>query len=169
MRAGSPAGFGDAPTQTRAAPDLVPGGNLVAGLGGLAGLPGRAWADLPVEVFTLDPELVHQYGELAGECRAGLLGADALLQLQGPGFQGAGFLEDGDDDVGTFVEQVAHEAVAAMGDVAFVVGLAGLPAPGREAEIGADIGGSGEACRVVDDGGEGLGGDGADAGPSAFS
>src|SRR5687768_1271667 len=56
---------------------------------GLGGWP-------PVELLLAPPQLVHQDRELAGERRARLLAAEALLQAQSPAPQGAGPLDLGE-------------------------------------------------------------------------
>ena len=65
--------------------------------------------------------------------------------------------------MGCLVECGASQLVAAPADPALHVGLAGLVAPGRQAEMRADVARSAEAVRPVDRGAERQGGEWPDA------
>src|SRR4051812_22168847 len=56
-----------------------------------------------------------------------------------------------EDDPGRLVQVGAQQLVAAAGDVAGVILLAGLVAPRRQADVGPDAGRSGEALRRIHD------------------
>ena len=87
------------PTHTRAAARPRSGGTSAIG--------GRRSGRLPVEFFVSDPEFVHEDGEFARQCGAGFLGTGAFGEPFGPGLEGEGFFDDGDDVVGAFVEEMA--------------------------------------------------------------
>src|SRR3954453_17244047 len=89
--------------------------------------------------------------ELAGHGDGGLPGADPPRQTRPPGLQRRPARDPMKDDPGRLVQVGAQQLVAAAGDVAGVVRLAGLVAPRRQADVGPDAGRPGEALRRIHD------------------
>ena len=71
---------------------------------------------------------MHDDGEAASERYPGLFEATSFCDLERPGFQREALLRARQNRVGRFVEQLAHGAVALLGDPARPVDLAGLVA-----------------------------------------
>lgn len=82
---------------------------------------------------------MHDDREAASERDAGFLETSTLGDIHSPCLQGEGLPASGEDRVGCFVEQLAHRAIALLGDPPGPVDLAGLMAPGHETEVGASI------------------------------
>src|SRR3954468_4697425 len=103
------------------------------------------------------PEKDTSYGtmeddrELAGYGDGGLPGADPPRQTRPPGLQRRPARDTMEDDPGRLVQVGAQQLVAAAGDVAGVVLLAGLVAPRRQADVGPDTGRLGKALRRIHD------------------
>ena len=96
-----------------------------------------------------------------GDGRA--LEADLLPQLQAPDTQAAVRLGARQDHGRGFVEQTSQVGVAASRDMAVIVDLAGLVASRRQTQPRAHGTRRLEVRRILDRGGEGCGGDRADA------
>src|SRR5215212_4785350 len=105
----------------------------------------------PAEFAAVAPHAMEDDRELAGYGDGGLLGADPLRQACPPGFQRRPARDTMQDDPGRLVQVGAQQLVAAAGDVAGVVRLAGLVAPRRQADVGSDAGRLGEALRRIHD------------------
>src|SRR3546814_14909701 len=87
----------------------------------------------------VDEEGMHVDRKPTGECETGLLQAETLGDLNGPGFQGEGLTAQGKDRVGSFVQQLAHGPIALFGDPASPIELARLMASGHKAKVGPGI------------------------------
>src|SRR5688572_4583214 len=92
----------------------------------------------PAEGGAILPEPVQQCGELAREGDFRLLGAALLAEPHGPRLERRPALDPGQQNVRGFEQVAAGEPVAALRDPTADVALAGLEAPRRKAEIGAD-------------------------------
>src|SRR3954462_4695764 len=86
------------------------------------------------------PLCLAGHRELAGHGDGGLPGADPPRQARPPGLQHRPARDTMEDDPGRLVQVGAQQLVAAAGDVAGVVLLAGLVAPWRQADVGPDAG-----------------------------
>ncbi len=117
-----------------------------------------------LELGCIHPHAMHDDGQPTRDGNLGAAHADAFGERQPPclelGCTGIALQDDG-----CRLEEVrAQQAVAATGDVACHVDVAGLVAPGREAEIRTDRRRMLESCWIVDHGGIGQSDDNADAG-----
>ena len=88
---------------------------------------------------------MHNDREASGERDARFPHGGALGDGEGPILELQRPLAARQHDIRGLIEQRAHPPVAALGDAAGVVDLAGLVTAGHEAEIGADIARSPEA------------------------
>ncbi|BAR63663.1 hypothetical protein ACVIWV_009965 [Bradyrhizobium diazoefficiens] len=93
-----------------------------------------------------------------------LFGADPFGQLAAPALEGRTSPDNGQQDVRGFEQISPNLMVAAFGDAASSVDLAGLIMSWCQAEIGTDVGGMSEASGVVDGNDEGQSGQGTDTG-----
>src|SRR4051812_34913688 len=94
----------------------------------------------PAEFAAVAQHVMKDDRELPGHGDGGLLGADPLRQACPPGLQRRPARETMEDDPSRLVQVGAQQLVAAAGDVAGVVRLAGLIAPRRQADVGPDAG-----------------------------
>src|SRR3954464_15768998 len=101
----------------------------------------------PAEFAAVAQHAMEDDRELAGHGDGGLPGADPLRQACPPGLQRRPARNTMEDDPGRLVQVGAQQLVAAAGDVAGIVLLAGLIAPRRQADVGPDAGRLGEALR----------------------
>ena len=122
------------------------------------GGPGQELAEIrsgrlrlaPVERCAIDPDAVEDHGDLPGDGDLCLLHADPLRELHSPGLEGRPFFCSIKKD-GRGLEQVSSEKpVAPSRYLATGVSFAGLVAPRRKAEVGADGRGRSEARGIID-------------------
>src|SRR3954462_10913988 len=85
----------------------------------------------PAELIAVAQHAMEDDRELAGHGDGGLPGADPLRQTRPPSLQHRPARDPMEDDPGRLVQVGAQQLVAAAGDVAGVVRLAGLVAPRR--------------------------------------
>src|SRR3954468_18564025 len=105
----------------------------------------------PAELATIAQHAMENDRELAGHGDGGLPGADPPRQARPPGLQRRPARDPMEDDPGRLIQIGAQQLVAAAGDMAGVVLLAGLIAPRRQADVGPDAGRPGEALRRIHD------------------
>src|SRR4051794_16233831 len=105
----------------------------------------------PAELIAVAQHAMEDDREPAGHGEGGLPGADPLRQTRPPSLQHRPARDPMEDDPGRLVQVGAQQLVAAAGDVAGIVLLAGLVAPRRQADVGPDAGRLGEALRRIDD------------------
>src|ERR687893_51559 len=131
-------------------------GRPCAAAGGSGGLAIRCSCRVgllcrPAELAAVAQHAMENDRELAGHSDGGLPGADPPCQARPPGLQRRPARDTMEDDPGRLVQVGAQQLVAAARDVAGVVLLAGLVAPRRQADVGADAGRPGEALRRIHD------------------
>src|SRR3954453_12239410 len=105
----------------------------------------------PAELAAVAQHAMADDRELAGYGDGGLPGADPLRQTRPPGLQRRPARDTMEDDPGRLVQVGAQQLVAAAGDVAGLVLLAGLLTPRGEADVGPNAGRLGEALRRIHD------------------
>src|SRR4051812_21245005 len=105
----------------------------------------------PAELTAVAQHAMEDDRELPGYSDGGLPGADPPCQARPPGLQNRPARDPMEDDPGRLIQVGAQQLVAAAGDVAGVVLLAGLIAPRRQADVGPDAGRLGEALRRIHD------------------
>jgi len=117
-----------------------------------------------VERFAGGQHGVHDDGEFAGDGNRGTLEAEPLSQLQAPCAQIGLCPAAGERRCCGLVEQPAQVAITPSGDMPVIVDLAGLGAPGRQSNPGANRSRALEVARFLNRGDEGGGGYDTDAG-----
>src|SRR3954470_14171770 len=105
----------------------------------------------PAELAAVAQHAMEDDRELAGHGDGGLPGADPPRQACSPGLQRRPARDTMEDDPSRLVQVGAQQLVAAAGDAAGVVRLAGLVAPRRQPNVGPDAGRLGEALRRIHD------------------
>src|SRR3954464_13964513 len=105
----------------------------------------------PAELAAVAQHAMEDDRELPGYSDGGLPGADPPCQARPPGLQHRPARDPMEDDPGRLIQVGAQQLVAAAGDVAGVVLLAGLIAPRRQADVGPDAGRPGEALWRIHD------------------
>ena len=90
--------------------------------------------------------------QVACNRNGGALKADALPEFEAPAPQAAVGRAAGQDDRRRFVEKPSQMAIAPAGNVAIIVDLSRLVAPGRQPQPGADRAGLLEVVRILNGG-----------------
>src|SRR5580704_12375976 len=103
----------------------------------------------PMELAAIDPHAVQDHRQLAGDCNTGTCHTPAFGNVHAPGAQRRPFGAADQQRVGCLIECGTGQFVTASADAALYVGLAGLVAPRRQAEMGADIARLSKATRLV--------------------
>src|SRR5918994_720089 len=121
-------------------------------------------AEGPVEERAGFEHCMHRDRQFACNRNGGALKADALPEFEAPAPQAVVGRAAGQDDRRRFVEKPSQMAIAPAGNVAIIVDLSRLVAPGRQPQPGADRAGLLEVVRILNGGREGRRGDRADPG-----
>jgi hypothetical protein len=95
-------------------------------------------ANTPVEDRAGLEHRMHRDRQLTCHCNRRTLEADPLPELETPGPQAALGRAAGQDDGCRLKQKPSHMAIAPAGDMTVIVDLAGLVAPGGQAQPGAD-------------------------------
>jgi hypothetical protein len=144
---------------------LVPAGTLVTPKADLGRFKAASCgAHLCLELSAVGPDGVEDDSHFASNGNLRLFGADPFGQLAAPALEGRTSPDNGQQDVRGFEQISPNLMVAAFGDAASSVDLAGLIMSWCQAEIGTDVGGMSEASGVVDGNDEGQSGQGTDTG-----
>ncbi|UGX94242.1 hypothetical protein G6321_00053350 [Bradyrhizobium barranii subsp. barranii] len=130
---------------------LVPAGTLVPPKADLGRFKAASCgAHLCLELSAVGPDGVEDDSHFASNGNLRLFGADPFGQLAAPALEGRTSPDNGQQDVRGFEQISPNLMVAAFGDAASSVDLAGLITSWCQAEIGTDVGGMSEASGVVD-------------------
>ena len=122
-------------------------------------------ADAPVEDGAGLEHRVHENSEFPRHGNGRPLEANSLPELKAPSAQAALGRAVGQDDGCRLKQKPSHMAIAPAGDMAVIVDLAGLVAPGGQAQPGADGTGPLEVLRILNGCCKGCRGDRPDACP----
>src|SRR5437868_12511165 len=104
----------------------------------------------PAELATVNPHPVQNHGQAPGDRDDGSTHPASLSYPHAPRFQPRPFAAVGKQYLGRLVEHRAQQGVATFGHPAIIIGLAGLVALRRQADMCADRPRVGEALRLVD-------------------
>ena len=118
----------------------------------------------PVEERAGFQHRVHRNRQLSGHGNGSALEADPLPKLEAPSPQAPLSRAAGQDDGCGLKEKPSHLAVAPAGDMAVIVDLTRLVAPGGQPQPGADGAGLFEVVRILNGRCKGRRGDRADTG-----